>query len=175
MTTKKKPLRNYQKPRTHQPLNCPEPGRTKQAFKDDCDINKIMGRYRKTGKVPQSMRPKRYGEQKIDGFTEMHNKIASVKTMFEELPPETKALFEDQNDFIEALSNPDREDELVEAGVAYLPEHLMAEEPTDEEEEPPETTTETPSPPPCRQRAKRGRSLTCREKQFNILVTNCTR
>lgn len=147
--TQKKKLRNYQKPRIHKSLDCPEPGRTKQSFKDECDINKIMGRYRKTGTIPQTMRPKRYGEQKITGFTEMQNHIASVKTLYQELPQDIQDQFEDQNDFIDALSDPLREDELVDAGVAYRPEHLTQQEAISEDEETEKTTQETPPPAPA--------------------------
>lgn len=37
-------------PLTEFGISC-EPGRTKQAFKDDCDINKIIARYEKTGMI----------------------------------------------------------------------------------------------------------------------------
>lgn len=37
-------------------LSCPEKTRTKQSFKDECDINNILKKYQKTGQLPDMIR-----------------------------------------------------------------------------------------------------------------------
>lgn len=44
-------------------LKCPEKTRTKQSFKDECDINNILKKYQKTGQLPDMIRSNpQYGD-----------------------------------------------------------------------------------------------------------------
>jgi len=42
------------------PLNCTEPNKTKGSFKDECDINKIVAKYKRTGYLAPVLNPPRY-------------------------------------------------------------------------------------------------------------------
>ena len=60
---------------------------TKQQFKDECDINKILKRYKKTGTVPTNGKSPIYGDfsNGLD-YTELMNKVAKVGEVFDQLP-----------------------------------------------------------------------------------------
>lgn len=72
------------------------PGRTKQAFKDTCDINKIIKRAQKEGalshlqKYPEAI----YGEfsQEFDLLT-AHSHVAKANEIFGDLPSEVRREF----------------------------------------------------------------------------------
>lgn len=61
--------------------------RTKQQFKDECDINKILKRYKKTGVVPSNGKPAIYGDfTGVLDYQSMMNKVAHANEVFEQLP-----------------------------------------------------------------------------------------
>ncbi len=72
------------------------PGRTKQAFKDACDINKILKKAQKVGglahvqKYPEAV----YGEfsGEMDLLT-AHDRLTKAKQIFAELPSEVRSEF----------------------------------------------------------------------------------
>jgi hypothetical protein len=94
------------------------PGRTKQAFVDQCDINKILKKAQKAGglahvqKYPEAV----YGE--FDGEFDLltaHGKIARAQEIFDELPAEVRGEF--QNNalaFVEFANQPENVGKLAE-------------------------------------------------------------
>lgn len=71
------------------------PGRTKQSFKDECDINNLMAKYLKTGHmdhVNQSL--PRFERVSEHDFQSAQNLIADAKSMFENIPSAVRARFE---------------------------------------------------------------------------------
>ncbi len=93
---------------------------TKQAFKDECDINRVMDRARRGASLAHLAEHKgQYGD--FSDFTEqkyeqMLNKIADAKTIFFDLPAELRQN-EFQNNpgkFFEFVNNPENNDKLEE-------------------------------------------------------------
>ena len=92
-------------------------GRTKQAFKDQCDINKIIKKAQKAGslahvqKYPEAV----YGE--FDGYDllEAYGKLERAKEIFAELPSEVRNEFSnDALAFAGFASNPVNSSRLAE-------------------------------------------------------------
>ncbi len=114
-----------------------EPTRTHQSGKDECDINKIMAKYVKTGVLDHQ---KEYGENygfasSID-LLEAMTIVTTANEMFDELPAEVRKKFNhNAGDFLDFVQNPENEAELIKMGLA-----------TKKEEEPEieEKTVETP-------------------------------
>lgn len=89
-----------------------EKSRTKQSFKNQCDMNQIIQSLNRgnllghvTNKTPQ------YGNVPAS-FHEIQNAIATAKTEFEELPEELRSRFEGVEDYVDALIDPERQDEF---------------------------------------------------------------
>lgn len=73
------------------------PSLTQQQFKDECDINKIMDRYLRTGVLsdPLNMRgPGTYGDfTEMGDYQENMNKIIAAREMFDSLPSKVRNRF----------------------------------------------------------------------------------
>ena len=87
-------------------------GRTKQAFKDSCDINKILKKAQVTGSLAFA---EKYGEQvfgEFEGYDllEAYGKLEKANEIFAALPSEVRREFDD--------------DALAFAGYASDPENL---------------------------------------------------
>ena len=80
------------KPRRVPGLRCAG-GLTQQHFKDDCDINTILRKYRA---VPPSSRPSFYGDYRTfpADLTEAYNQLSVVHDWFGSLPSEVRQSFE---------------------------------------------------------------------------------
>lgn len=73
------------------------PGRTKQSFKDECDLNVILKRYQLTGQVdPRLLREGQYLLSEIDpiDFQEAQFMTADAKSAFEALPSSVRGRFD---------------------------------------------------------------------------------
>lgn len=120
----------------------PSPPRTKQSFKDECDINIMLKTYQKTGAMP-NINPKvaLYGNFSL--ITDLHTAITQVKDAeqaFMAYPSQLRKRFGNRpENLINFLEDPDNHDEAVELG-------LVAPEPNPRETPPPTTPTE-PAPP----------------------------
>ena len=69
--------------------------RTKQSFKEECDINNIMARYVKTGVLEFAARHQpQYGDFTGYDFQTAQDTVAKGKTMFAELPAQIRERFE---------------------------------------------------------------------------------
>jgi len=130
----------------------PETGRTKQAMADDCDVNKIMARFAKTGILTHVAKYEgRYGD-----FTEAlpyHEAISLVKeadAMFMSLPSKIRTKFKnDPGAFLEFTQDPENEGEMREMGL--LPALPPEQEPKVAHGAPaaPETAPEPGAPKPA--------------------------
>lgn len=91
--------------------------RTKQQFKDECDINVIISRFLRTGHldVLQRLEP-RYGDVTGLDFINAMNTVARAQTLFNELPAEIRNRFENQPakflDFVQDEKNRPEAEEL---------------------------------------------------------------
>lgn len=93
----------------------------KQAFKDECDVNAILKRYRKTGVIEHvSKVAARYGDfSEFKEYREMLDTVRSADEMFFGLPAELRKRFENNPaNFVEFMGNPANLNEAVELGLA---------------------------------------------------------
>jgi len=110
---------NYSQ-KTRVQLTFPENSRwTKQSFKDECDINRIMARYQDTGQLPNvNEMPAQYLDATAFDY-QMHMQfIAGAQSMFEELPSALRNRFQnDPGEFLDFCSNEKNRPELAEMGL----------------------------------------------------------
>jgi len=97
------------------------PSRTKQSFAEECDINNIMLKYKKTGLIDHVARyPGGYAD--LADVVEYHeglNMIAEAKEAFQSLPAALRARFDnDPGQFLAFVENPENLEELREMGLA---------------------------------------------------------
>lgn len=100
-------------------LKCEGPGRTKQSFRDECDINGIMARFQRTGLIDavNKIQPQ-YADVAGFDFQFAMNQIIQAQDMFAELPSGIRKRF--QNDpaaFVEFVGDPANEEEARRLGL----------------------------------------------------------
>lgn len=91
------------------------PGRTKQSFKDQTDINLIMGRYLKGGVVDHlATHGGKYGDVSPLSFHEAMEIVAKSQEMFLDLPSELRKRFSNEPAlFLDFVQKVDSEGNLV--------------------------------------------------------------
>lgn len=68
--------------------------KTEQAHKQECDINYILKRYRKTGMLPVANRAPQFGDAiTMNSFNAAMNTVAEGKSAFEALPAAVRRKF----------------------------------------------------------------------------------
>lgn len=105
-------------------VDCSKGGRTHQSFKDECDINKIMARHKKTGLIRRKhMRPQ-YGDfANVGDYQEALNIAKTAEAMFGELDSRVRARFNnDPGAFLEFCDDPNNQAEAIDLGIAAPPE-----------------------------------------------------
>ncbi len=107
---------------TKQPTSYPD-GMTKQSFKDETDINKLLQRAQKTGTISHlNKHEARYGDFSDFDFFEATLKLTQGREIFDELPSEVRAEFRNSPaDFFKYVNDPanrDRLDKLMPALAA---------------------------------------------------------
>jgi len=108
-------------------------GKTKQSFKDECDINRIMDRFKATGELPNvNQMPPQYLDVTEMDFQEHQNFIAGANSMFNELPSAIRAKFENSPaKFLDFCSHEKNRPELQEMGLLrpieppLVPTHVL--------------------------------------------------
>ncbi len=120
----------------------PGPGRTKQSFSEESNINLIMKKYEKTGMLDHlNQYEGRYGDfiAAPDYHTAM-NSIRSAGEMFMQIPATIRAKFDnDPAQFLAFVQNPDNREQMVEMGLAHH-------DPADFPDNPPPGVTEPGGP-----------------------------
>ncbi len=94
-------------------------GRTRQSFKDECDINMIMAKFVKTGAVDHSTKHGgSYGFATSISFHEAMNVVTKAEAMFMDLPSVVRKRFgNDPADFLEFVQDPANSEALQEMGL----------------------------------------------------------
>lgn len=104
---------------------------TKSEFASECDINAIMARYKKTGRLPESAlaAQARFGDfSQIPSFQEMQDRVSAAYDLFAALPAQVRKEFDnDPAAFISSADTPQGRELLVKLGlgkqaVASVPE-----------------------------------------------------
>jgi len=106
----------------------PVKSRTKQAFKDECDINKIMARFVRTRTLDwvSDVAP-RYGDLIGWDYQEALNQVARGKEMFKALPAKVRSRFHnDPAELLDFLADEDNRDEARKLGLLKKPQEAAA-------------------------------------------------
>jgi len=103
--------------RDHGEVYVPEyerPGRTKQAFKDDTDINRIIDRFQKTGALSHLNKHEAiYGDFAEFDFLAAQMQLARGKEIFDDLPSELRREFnQSPREFFEFVNDPANKGDL---------------------------------------------------------------
>lgn len=99
-------------------LSCDDESRTKQEFKDECDINRIMARALRSGQFPPAVSVGRYGDfSEVGDYQEALARVEYAREQFAGLPAKTREKFgNDPARFLEAVPKMSRE-EALELGL----------------------------------------------------------
>lgn len=99
-------------------LSTPEPTRAKQEFRDECDINRIMMQYGRTGELPQ-VSGAVYGDfQSTQTYHDMQNTLIAAENAFKTLPASVRKTFNnDPAAVIDFLNDPANKDKAIELGL----------------------------------------------------------
>lgn len=94
-------------PQLQQPQSYPD-GRTKQSYKDECDINKIMARAEKGGTISHLAKYEAvYGDFSDFDFQEQTQKLTRGREIFDDLPAELRQEFgQSPAKFFEYVNDP---------------------------------------------------------------------
>ena len=100
---------------------------TQAQFQDECDINKIMDRYFRTGCLSDplnQMKPGTYGDFTAMGdYMENMNKIVQAREMFDALPARVRERFgNNPGAMIDFVMNPANQKEAIELGLLEVKE-----------------------------------------------------
>lgn len=113
------------------------PGRTKQAFREECNINTIMAKYQRTGLIEavNKIQPQYADVAGVD-FHFCMDQLVKAQEMFLELPSSVRKRFHnDPGEFLSFVGDPANRDEAVKLGLIVEPP------------EAPEAPVQVPVPP----------------------------
>lgn len=92
------------------------PSMTKQSFRDEVNIHKIMERFTRTGQIPRA-RVSTYGIETGADFQSLNFALAEANTEFERLPLELQEKYGSVSNIISLARNPEDRAELARDGV----------------------------------------------------------
>ncbi len=97
-------------------------GRTEQSHTKACNINSIMQKFQKTGAIEHLRRhPPKYGDVTGADFLAAQVLVAEHKTVFEELPSQLRAEFDnDPAQYLDFVVDPENAEFLEKEGLAGL-------------------------------------------------------
>lgn len=100
------------------------PGVTKQSFKDECDVNKIIARFEKTGMI-EAINKKQpfYGDvSALVDYHEALNVVAEAQSLFNAMSAEVRERFSnDPEKMIAFLNDKSNDKEAIEMGLVIPP------------------------------------------------------
>lgn len=112
-------IRSAYSPKAAIQLVCLTKGRTKQSFKDECDINTIIRRFLRTGVMDFTAKnERRYGDCTGLEYTQAMQKVAAAKSLFNELPGRIRARFDNEPAlFLDFVQDERNREEATEMGL----------------------------------------------------------
>lgn len=118
---------SYSSPKLKISKSFPTLGKTKQQFKEECDINTIMNRYMTTGMIDHiKVDPPQYKDcaDSLD-FQSAMNFVIDAQNQFYALPAQLRARFgNDPGELLAFLDSPQNEQEAISLGL--IPDPLAA-------------------------------------------------
>ncbi len=140
-------IRRHNQPRDRVQITFAKKGRTKQSFKDECDINQIMAKYQKTGALAHvNQHGAEYGFATSDDFATSMRIVTQAQEMFDGLPSTIRTRFaNDPAQFLDFVQDANNKDQMVDMGLI---DKVTEEDPTKApnntpEPTPPEKKTDT--------------------------------
>lgn len=112
-------IRSAYAPKVPVQLLCTTPGRTKQSFKDECDINTIVSRFLRTGQLDfASKLEPRYGDTTGIEYQSAMNTVAAAKSLFNAIPAALRDKFENEPaKFLAFVQDERNRDEATKLGL----------------------------------------------------------
>jgi len=101
-----------------------EESMTHQSFKEECDINTIMAKYKRTGLITHvNEHQGQYGQfVDVQDYQTSMNQIIDAQNAFMELPAALRKRFNnDAGDFLAFVQDPKNADEMVDLGLRPRP------------------------------------------------------
>ena len=113
-----KPLKSNQRLKVS--IDCSGASHVKQSFVNECDVNQIMAKYKKTGLLPSLIKSNpSYGDYSdaVD-FHEAHELVLKAREQFEALPAKARERFQNNPEsFLEFAGNPANKAEMGAMGL----------------------------------------------------------
>lgn len=105
-------------------ISFPPGTRVKQSFADECDINQILAKYKKTGVIDHVSKNAQYVDCPTGlDFHDAQNLILQAQSTFDELPAHVRKEFNnDPTRFLTFVENPDNLKRMAELGILTEPE-----------------------------------------------------
>ncbi len=137
-------FQSHNTPRKRVRIKFEKKGKTKQSFKDECDINKIIARHTRTGVlVHQNANAPTYGYATSQDFATAMRTVTDAQNTFNNLSEEIQQRFDgDPAKLLDFAQDPENKAEGAQLGL--WPEDPQ-EAPTEPPKTPPETTPEEKS------------------------------
>lgn len=104
-------------------VSCSGVSRTKQSFKDECDINTILLRYKKTGQLPGLIKSNpQYGDfSDVRSYQDALHTVMFAQEQFSGLSASVRARFDnDPSLFLAFVENPDNRKEMIDLGLVNV-------------------------------------------------------
>lgn len=108
------------------------PTRTHQSFKNECDINRILDRWQKTGVITHYNKySANYSDlTSVPDYRQAMDQIIRANQAFESLPSSLRKRFgNDPAEFLSFVSSPDNVDEMVKLGLANKRDEVVTPQP----------------------------------------------
>lgn len=105
-------------------LECKDPSRTEQAFKDESDINNLLRRYGIGYEMPETIRMPHYGDfNEVRTFHDLMNAASEARDAFLQMPAHIRAEFNnDPAQFHDAALDPTNREKFKKLGLLDTPE-----------------------------------------------------
>lgn len=100
-------------------------GRTKQSFKEECDVNNILKKWLQSGVVQHlATRDPEYGDfSMVDDYQSALMKLDVANASFQSMPAKLREKFHnDPGEFIDYMGDPDNREEAIQLGLFPKPE-----------------------------------------------------
>lgn len=114
-----------------------KPSKTQQHLKNECDVNSILERYRKTGTITHVKKSSgMYGDfSKYSNFQENLNIVKDAYELFDNLPSQIRKKFDnDPSELINYLQDPKNHEEAIQHGLLNpKPESKKSEAPLNDD------------------------------------------